>query len=106
MTNKRKAKKKKQKKKETKIGTAVELKYLSLKFKIPLKKLEKKWINLTICSIDAFIIATTISLIANVTKIIPLQMIIGLITVFSLIYVIYEIFGKILILKGYDKDEL
>lgn len=102
-------KKKKAKKDGTVIprnGISMEMRYLSLKFKISLKRIDKKSFACLISMLDALIISSTISIVVLATDNIILEMILGLILVFLFIYLIYGILGKILVWKGYDKDEL
>ncbi|HBA37510.1 MAG TPA: hypothetical protein DCY94_02175 [Firmicutes bacterium] len=93
----------KKKKKETKNGIAIEIKYLSNKFDLPLKRIDTKAIASIISMLDALIIAGTLYLVVNITDSITLELCLGLIIVIALIYLTYEILGRILIWKGMKK---
>lgn len=97
MTKKKKGKKDK---KET-----VEKQYLINKFSLDKEKLNSTTINIVISLMDAFIISITLLLSISITNKYILQLLIGLVVVFILIYVCNEILGNILIKKGYKKDE-
>ena len=94
------------KKKKNKTGIAVEMRYLMTKFKLSEKKVDRKSLAAIISFIDAVIISTTLIIVVSVTENMVLEMLLGLIIVIVLIYVSYEILGRILIRKGFDKDEL
>jgi len=100
------SKRKKSKKKKNSNGIAVEMKYLMMKFGLKEKKIDKKSVALIISLLDGLIIATTLIIVVVITENIILQMIIGLIVVIGLIYITYEVFGRILKKRGYDKDGL
>ena len=95
-----KKKKSKKDKKET-----VEKQYLINKFSLDKKKLNTNAINIVISLMDAFIISITLLLSISITDKYILQLLIGLVVVFVLIYVCNEILGSILVKKGYKKDE-
>lgn len=99
-------KKKNKKGKKEQNGIAIEIKYLSMKFKIPYKRIDKKWFGTLISFIDALIISGTLSLSVLITDSITLELLIGLVLVMAFIYLSYEILGKILVMKGFDRDEL
>ena len=100
ITKKKKSKKDKKDKNET-----VEKQYLINKFSLDKKKLNTNSINIVISLMDAFIISITLLLSISITDKYILQLLIGLVVVFVLIYVCNEILGSILIKKGYKKDE-
>ena len=92
-----KKKKGKKDKKET-----VEKQYLINKFSLDKEKLNSTTINIVISLMDAFIISITLLLSISITNKYILQLLIGLVVVFILIYVCNEILGNILIKKGYN----
>lgn len=94
------------KKKKRKSGLDVELKYLITKFKLSKSRVDRKSFAAIISFIDALIISSTLIISITITDNMVLELAIGLLIVIILIYILYEILGKILILKGFDKDEL
>lgn len=96
---------KKSKINESKNGIAVEMKYLINKFKLVESKIDKKSFAAIISFLDAIIISGSLIIVIVITDNTVFEMILGLIVVTILIYVIYEILGKILIKKGFDKYE-
>ena len=88
------------KKKIKKIG---EVQYLVNKFKLDINKINYKRTCLIISLINAFIIATVTLIIFVIDTAMTLQLLVGFVLLFSLIYVMYEIYGRILIKKGYQK---
>lgn len=91
--------KKKEKKKD---NTSIEIKYLSSKFSLDRDSLNTKKMNYLISAIDASIIAIAFTLVSFIDDMI-VTFTVGIITVFVLIYVSYEILGKILKKKGIEK---
>ncbi len=96
----------KKKKANNKTGIAVEMKYLMTKFKLSEKRMDKKSLAAVISFLDALIISTTLIIVISMTENMVLEMFLGLAIVIALIYVTYEILGRILVRKGFDKDEL
>jgi hypothetical protein len=87
---------------EKKKKEILEFNYLSGKFKLNRKKLMKKSIMVWVAITNAFII----SLVSTVITMIPVkfifQILIGMVLLFLLIYALYEVFGRILVKKGYN----
>ena len=87
-------------KKKRSIG---EIKYLVNKFDLDEKSLKVRSMILWICLIDAFII----SFIGTFIFMLPIEYIwkflIGFVLLFALIYSLYEIYGRHLIKKGYQR---
>lgn len=81
------------------------MKYLINKFKLVESKIDKKSFAAIISFLDAIIISGSLIIVIVITDNTVFEMILGLIVVTILIYVIYEILGKILIKKGFDKYE-
>lgn len=94
------------KKKKNRTGIAVEIRYLVTKFKLNEKRMDGKALAAIISFLDAVIISGTLIIVVTTTENMVLEMLLGLIIVISLIYVSYEILGRILIKKGFDKDGL
>ena len=90
------------KRKFKKIG---EVQYLVNKFKIDTNKISYKKTCLVISLINAFIISTVTIIIFVVDVHMTLQLLLGFVLLFSLIYIMYEIYGRILIKKGYQQKK-
>ncbi len=86
------------KKKQKKIG---EIQYLVSKFKLDINKLNYKKACLVISFLNAFIISSVTLVISLLKTNMTLQLIVGFVLLFSLIYSLYEIYGRILVKKGY-----
>lgn len=76
------------------------------KFKLNEKKVDRKSLATIISFLDAIIISATLIIVISATDNMALEMILGLIIVIALIYATYEVLGRILIRKGFDKDGL
>lgn len=92
-------KKKKKKKREA----SVEKLYLMWKFNLKKKDVDTKYMDLFLSINDAFIIIITLVLVFEITNKYILQVLIGIVAVFVLIYLTNEIIGKLI--KGEKKDE-
>ena len=90
------------KRKFKKIG---EVQYLVNKFKLDINKINYKNTCLIISLINAFIISTVTLVIFMIDTMMTLQLLVGFILLFTLIYILYEIYGRILIKKGYQKKK-
>lgn len=90
------------KKKSIKIG---ELNYLVIKFQLDVSKLNVRRMILYFSLIDAFIISFVTTFITVVKWNMIWQMICGFVLLFLLIYAFYEIYGRHLVKKGYQKKE-
>lgn len=97
-TNLRKWKKKQYKK----IG---EYNYLMMKFHLDGTKLILRKMLLWFSLMDALIIAFVTTFITMLDIGIMWQLLIGFVLLFALIYAIYEIYGRSLVKKGYQKRE-
>ena len=88
-------------KKKKSIG---EIKYLINKFNIDEKKLKKRQMILWVCIIDAFII----SFVGTFIFMLPIdyvwKFLSGFVLLFALIYALFEIYGRHLVKKGYQKE--
>ena len=81
------------KRKFKKIG---EVQYLVNKFKLDINKINYKKIVFTISLINAFIIATTTTLVSFLNAMLAIQLLCGFVILFTLIYSVYEIYGRYL----------
>jgi len=97
-----KVSKRSNKKEKKKDNMSIEIKYLSSKFSLNRDSLNTEKMNYLISAIDASIIATAFTLVSFIDDMV-VTFIVGIITVFVLIYVSYEILGKILKKKGIEK---
>lgn len=96
----------KKKKSKEKNGISTELRYLITKFKLQDNLADKKSLAAIISFLDALIISLTLIIVITITDNIFLELILGLFIVIIFIYILYEILGKILVKKGFGKDEL
>ena len=87
-------------KKKKQIG---EIKYLINKFNLDEKKLKKRQMILWVSIIDAFII----SFVGTFIFMLPIdyvwKFLAGFVLLFALIYALFEIYGRHLVKKGYQK---
>lgn len=81
-----------------------EINYLIKKFKLDPKKVDYNVTANVIALINAFIIAFTCVAISIVEMKLMWQLLIGFVLLFALIYSIYEIYGRVLIKKGWGKN--
>lgn len=100
LVNKRYLKKVKKKKKYNEL---TEVFYLKTKFKLDERKLNTNKIMVIISCINAFIISLVSVVVILIRINIILQLLIGFVLLIALIYSIYEIFGRLLVKKGYSK---
>ncbi len=100
------SKRKKKKKNKNKNGIAVEMKYLSNKFNLDAKRIDNKAFAALLSFLDSLIIAGTLSLVVWITDNLILELLLGLTVLIALIYLVNEIVGRILVKRGYGKDEL
>jgi len=82
-----------------------EINYLVGKFKLDKKKIDYKSAILWISIINAFIISFVSTVISAIPAHIIWQLAVGFVLIFALIYALYEIYGRILVKKGWGKDE-
>ena len=92
--NKRKLTNKKSKKKNKKIKTIGEIDYLVNKFKLDRNKITNKNTIIWIAIINSFIISFTSCLIMLIPLKLMWQLLIAFVILFSLIYALYEIYGR------------
>ena len=94
----RKISSKKKKKKEI-----LEIKYLVNYYNIKKERILNKKFLLFTSIINAFIIAIVFFIITLIPLKTVWQLLIGFVLLFGLIYSIYGIIGKVLVIKGYNK---
>ena len=83
-----------------------ELQYLVNKFNIDTNKLKLKKTCIIIALIDSFIITTVVLIISLIDDAaLTIQLMVGFILLFTFIYLFYEIYGRILVIKGCVKKE-
>lgn len=92
--------KKKTKKKNNEL---MEISYLKGKFKLDKHRLPMKNLLIGISFLNALIISLVAVVVILIKLPIILQLIIGFALLLSLIYSIYELLGRSLVKKGYDK---
>lgn len=93
-------KKKKSKKKKKDF---FELNYVVTKFKLDKKKMPIKKCIIHFALINAFIIALTVTILDLLDVFIALQLLIGFVLLFGLIYACYELYGRFCVKKGWEK---
>lgn len=92
-------------KKRKKNNELTEVTYLTSKFNLDKNKLNLNKLLIVISIINAFIIALVSVVVMLIRINVILQLIIGFILLISLIYALYELLGRFLVMKGYDKNE-
>lgn len=93
----------KNKKFKKNFGLAMEEQYLINRFKLDKNKLNKLSIASIISLMDAFIISLTLFIAVTITSNVMLEMLIGLVIVVCSILLFNEIFGRILLKRGYGR---
>ena len=98
----KKSKNKKNKKKNN--IQIMEYTYLIGKFKLDENKIVYKSLARGCSIINGFIISFVVTVISNIDLFIVWQLLIGFVLLFALIYSVYEIYGRILVKKGWRKE--
>ena len=93
--------KRKLKSKKVKNDEIMEINYLISKFKLDKNKVLYKPMCLYIALINGFIMSFVVTVISNIKLKMMWQLLIGFVLLFGLIYSIYEIYGRILVKKGF-----
>ena len=83
----------------------IEITYLTKKFNLDLEKINLNRLLIVTALFNSLIISTSSLIIILIDIHIFFKLGIGLVLVFSLIYSLYEILGRILVKKGFDKNE-
>lgn len=84
-------------------GISMEIQYLVSRFNLDKKKLNNTNIAAIMSLLDALIISITLFISVSITSNVMLEMLIGLVIVVVLILIVNEIFGRILLKKGYGR---
>ena len=98
-------KKQKSKKKNKKLEEFVGLSYLIPKFKLDINKMDLNYVFIMVSLIDAFIISFVFVVITIIPWDMGFSMLLGFVLLFGLIYALYEILGRVLVKKGWSKNE-
>ena len=93
--------KRKLKSKKVKNYQIMEFSYLIYKFQLDKNKVLYKPMALYCSLINGFIISGVVTIISNIKVKMVWQLLIGFVLLFGLIYSIYEIYGRILVKKGW-----
>ena len=93
----------KPKKRKTKNNDILEVRFLMIAYNLKKEKLLKKKILLIISILDAFIISSVFITIQLLPWATIWKLLLGFVLLMGLIYAIYNIFGRILVKRGYDK---
>ena len=96
-----KGNKKKMKKIEDFIGFSI----LIPKFKLDINKMNLNYVFVLSSLINAFIISLVFIIIYSIPWDLPFQILLGFVLLFGLIYALYELLGRHLVKKGWQKDE-
>lgn len=88
-------------KKYDKIG---DINYLVIKFRLDKKKINYKILTLINSAINAFIISFTCTVIGLIPIDLVWQLLIGFVILFIMIFLIYEIVGRICVKKGWQQN--
>ncbi len=91
------------KKKFNQIGDPIEIQYLIRRFNLVPSKMKSIRVGLGVSLIDAFIISLTIYITSSISDKVLIELLIGVVFVFILIFGLNELFGRLLKRKGYDK---
>lgn len=91
------------KKKFNQIGDPIEIQYLIRRFNLVPSKMKSIRVGLGVSLIDAFIISLTIYITSSISDKVLIELLIGAVLVFILIFGLNELFGRLLKRKGYDK---
>lgn len=97
--------KRKIKSKKVKNEEIMEFSYLIHKFKLDKNKIFYKPLGLYCALFNGFIISLTVTIISNIKVKMIWQLLIGFVLLFALIYSIYEIYGRTLVKKGWQKKD-
>ena len=98
-------KKQKRKKKNKKLEEFVGLSYLIPKFKLDINKMDLNYVFFMVSLIDAFIISFVFVVITIIPWDMGFSMLLGFVLLFGLIYALYDILGRVLVKKGWSKNE-
>ena len=93
------------KKKNKKLEEFVGLSYLIPKFKLDINKMDLNYVFFMVSLIDAFIISFVFVVITIIPWDMGFSMLLGFVLLFGLIYALYEILGRVLVKKGWSKNE-
>lgn len=93
------------KKKNKKNNELTEISYLVGKFNLDKNKINLNKLLIVISIINALIISLVSVVVMLIRINVILQLIIGFVLLISLIYALYELLGRFLVMKGYDKNE-
>ena len=93
------------KRKKKEIKEFGEVNYLVSKFKLDKKKIDYKSVIFWTAIINSFIISFVSTVISAIPAKIIWQLAVGFVLIFILIYALYEIYGRILVKKGWGKNE-
>ncbi len=90
--------------KKTKNKKIDEIDFITRKHKIDMSKFNIRKVSLVLCLINAFIISFVGTIVTSINIAYYYQLLIAFVLVFSLIYSLYEIYGRILKSKEIKKS--
>ena len=97
-------KKQKKKKKNKKLEDFIGFSYLIPKFNLDINKMNLNYVFVMVSLIDAFIISFVFLVINSIPWSIGFCMLLGFVLLFGLIYSLYELLGRSLVKKGWNKN--
>lgn len=95
--------KSKQKKRNNKKVVISEVQFLQTRFKLKQDRMDIKYMIRWIAFLNAFIIAFTSTVITYIPWDMAWQLLVGFVLLFGLIYALYELFGRLLVKKGWNE---
>lgn len=96
--------KQKKKKKNKKLEEFIGLSYLIPRFNLDMSKINLNYLFVWVSLINAFIIALVFMIVYLIPWKFGFSMLLGFVLLFGLIYSLYELFGRILVRKGWSKN--
>lgn len=96
--------KKTKKKKKKEIKDLLGMSYLMTKFKLDANKMNLKFVFVWLSIIDALIIACVFVIVYIIPWDIAFRMLLAFVLLFGLIYALYDLLGRYLVKKGWQKD--
>lgn len=96
-------KSKPKKRKKNKKVVISEVQFLQTRFKLKQDRMDIKYMIRWIAFLNAFIIAFTSTVITYIPWDMAWQLLVGFVLLFGLIYALYELFGRLLVKKGWNE---
>ena len=94
---------KKKKLSKTELKDYIGFSYLIPRFKLDINKIKENRMFFSLSIINAFIVSITFMIIYIIPWNVGFKLMIGFVLLFALIYSLYEIYGRHLVKKGWEK---